>query len=61
MTIWDALKGSFPVSETAAVRQLSLPMFPTLTADAQRMVADRIREFVGAVAQTASGVYRDPR
>ncbi|HEY2165425.1 MAG TPA: DegT/DnrJ/EryC1/StrS family aminotransferase [Gemmatimonadaceae bacterium] len=49
------LKGSFPVSEAAAVRQLSLPMFPTLTADAQRLVAERIREFVGAVAQTASG------
>jgi dTDP-4-amino-4,6-dideoxygalactose transaminase len=50
------LKGSFPVSETTAGRQLSLPMFPTLTADAQRLVADRVREFVGAVAETASGV-----
>jgi dTDP-4-amino-4,6-dideoxygalactose transaminase len=37
---------SFPVSEQAASRALSLPMFPTLTSDAQRPVAARVRQCV---------------
>jgi dTDP-4-amino-4,6-dideoxygalactose transaminase len=44
-------RGSFPVTEAAAGRVLSLPMYPELTdADVQR-VAGAIREQIGASAQ----------
>lgn len=36
-------RGAFPVSEEAADRMLSLPMFPHLTADQQERVADSLR------------------
>jgi len=40
--------GSFPVSEKLASHALSLPMFPTLSADAQQTVVERVRRFVEA-------------
>jgi dTDP-4-amino-4,6-dideoxygalactose transaminase len=39
-------KGDFPVAERVAQQILSLPMFPGLTADQQRRVADRLIEMV---------------
>jgi dTDP-4-amino-4,6-dideoxygalactose transaminase len=41
-------KGDFPITERAAATMLSLPMFPTLTAEAQRRVAATALEAVGA-------------
>jgi dTDP-4-amino-4,6-dideoxygalactose transaminase len=41
-------EGDLPVTERAAASVLSLPMFPTLTADAQRRVAAAALEAVGA-------------
>jgi dTDP-4-amino-4,6-dideoxygalactose transaminase len=38
-------QGDFPVTESAAKRLLSLPMFPELTADQIAYVANSIREF----------------
>ncbi|MCB1297623.1 MAG: DegT/DnrJ/EryC1/StrS family aminotransferase [Microthrixaceae bacterium] len=40
------VKGQFPVTEAAAGRILSLPMFPHLTAGAQELVADAVRAAV---------------
>lgn len=39
-------KGDFPVTESAAKRLLSLPMFPELTEEQIEYVADSIREFM---------------
>jgi dTDP-4-amino-4,6-dideoxygalactose transaminase len=44
---WGYGAGSFPVTERVSSEILSLPMFPTLTADQQERVADGIRAFVG--------------
>lgn len=38
-------RGSLPVSEWAAAEVLSLPMFPELTEDQVRRVADAIQSF----------------
>ena len=40
--------GTFPVTERVAGEILSLPMFPGLTEDQQKRVADGIGAFVGA-------------
>jgi dTDP-4-amino-4,6-dideoxygalactose transaminase len=37
--------GQFPVTERVSSEILSLPMFPTLTADAQRLVVARVSDF----------------
>ena len=37
--------GSFPITEKVAAEILSLPMFPTLRADEQRQVVDRVLQF----------------
>jgi dTDP-4-amino-4,6-dideoxygalactose transaminase len=42
--------GSFPVTEAAAPRILSLPMFPELQADAARRVVDAMRVFLDRAA-----------
>ena len=39
-------KGDFPIAERVAQEILSLPMFPGLTVDQQRRVADRLMEMV---------------
>jgi dTDP-4-amino-4,6-dideoxygalactose transaminase len=39
-------RGSFPVTEQAAPRLLSLPMFPSLTLEGQRSVIEQLRQFV---------------
>ena len=39
--------GDFPVSEQLAAQGLSLPMYPELTDEQVRYVADKIREFMG--------------
>ena len=38
-------KGDFPVAERVAAQELSLPMFPELTADQTEEVGNRIRQF----------------
>jgi dTDP-4-amino-4,6-dideoxygalactose transaminase len=43
---WGYGPGSFPVTERVASEILSLPMFPTLTADQQQRVADAVAAFV---------------
>jgi dTDP-4-amino-4,6-dideoxygalactose transaminase len=43
--------GSFPVSETAAKRVLSLPMYPEMTEQDVRRVAGAVRELVSASAR----------
>jgi dTDP-4-amino-4,6-dideoxygalactose transaminase len=43
--------GSFPVTEAAARRVLSLPMFPEMTEADVRRVAGAVRELVSAAAQ----------
>jgi dTDP-4-amino-4,6-dideoxygalactose transaminase len=43
--------GSFPVTEAAANRILSLPMFPEMTESDVRRVADAVRELVSASAR----------
>ena len=45
---WGYGAGSFPVTERVASEILSLPMFPGLTEDQQKRVADGIGAFVGA-------------
>ncbi len=40
-------RGQFPVTETAADRILSLPMFPQLTSEQQERVAEALRNAVG--------------
>jgi dTDP-4-amino-4,6-dideoxygalactose transaminase len=40
-------EGDFPVTERAAKRLLSLPMYPELTRDQIKYVADTIKEFMG--------------
>jgi len=40
-------EGDFPVAERAARRLLSLPMYPELTRDQIKYVADSIKEFMG--------------
>jgi dTDP-4-amino-4,6-dideoxygalactose transaminase len=42
---WGYAKGSFPVTERVAADILSLPMFPTLTAEQQKQVADAIASY----------------
>ena len=37
--------GDFPITETVTAKILSLPMFPTLSADSQLRVAERVRQF----------------
>jgi dTDP-4-amino-4,6-dideoxygalactose transaminase len=51
-------RNGFPVTEKAAPRLLSLPMFPNLTSDAQQTVVDQLRRFVDSSgrAQVASEV-----
>jgi dTDP-4-amino-4,6-dideoxygalactose transaminase len=41
-------EGDFPVSERAAARIVSLPMFPGLSYEQQERIAQRLLEFVGA-------------
>jgi dTDP-4-amino-4,6-dideoxygalactose transaminase len=43
-------KGDFPVAENAAARIVSLPMFPQLTSDQQKRVADEVSRFLGIAA-----------
>jgi dTDP-4-amino-4,6-dideoxygalactose transaminase len=45
---WGYAVGSYPVTERVAREIISLPMFPGLTADQQKRVADGIRTFVAA-------------
>jgi dTDP-4-amino-4,6-dideoxygalactose transaminase len=45
-------KGSFPVTEAAAGRILSLPMYPELTEDGVRRVAGALGEAISAAART---------
>jgi len=40
-------EGSMPVSEAAANETLALPIYPELTEDMIRYVAQTVREFVG--------------
>lgn len=40
-------KGEFPVTERAAERIVSLPMFPQLTKEQQKRVADEVSRFLG--------------
>lgn len=40
--------GDFPYAERYYARCLSLPMFPTLTAEEQTFVIESVKEFVGA-------------
>ena len=47
--------GSFPVAEKAAPRLLSLPMFPNLTADAQRTVVEQLRRVLDSSRQAQVG------
>ncbi len=43
---WGYAQGSLPVTERVAGEILSLPMFPTLTAEQQQRVADAVAAFV---------------
>jgi len=43
-------KGDFPVAEKAAARIVSLPMFPQLTSEQQKRVADEVSRFLGIAA-----------
>jgi dTDP-4-amino-4,6-dideoxygalactose transaminase len=43
-------KGSFPVTEQLAEEELSLPMFPEITEEQQRYVADKLSETLETVA-----------
>ena len=49
---WGYAKGSFPVTERVASEILSLPMFPTLTAEQQQRVAELTAAFVQVSATT---------
>jgi len=40
-------EGDFPVTEQTAKRLLSLPMYPELTRDQIKYVADAVKEFMG--------------
>jgi dTDP-4-amino-4,6-dideoxygalactose transaminase len=40
-------RGDFPVAESLGARALSLPMFPTLSADQQAIVADAVHRHAG--------------
>jgi dTDP-4-amino-4,6-dideoxygalactose transaminase len=44
---WGYAPGSLPVTERVAANILSLPMFPTLTAEQQERVAGAVAAFVG--------------
>jgi dTDP-4-amino-4,6-dideoxygalactose transaminase len=46
---------SFPVTEKAAPRLLSLPMFPNLTSDAQQIVVEQLRRFVDSSGRAQVG------
>jgi dTDP-4-amino-4,6-dideoxygalactose transaminase len=48
---WGYKKGSLPVTERAASEILSLPMFPGLTVEQQKRVANGIESFVGTGAR----------
>ena len=39
-------KGDFSISETYYEHALSLPMFPTLTKEEQKLVIDKVIEFI---------------
>ncbi|HOG29238.1 MAG TPA: DegT/DnrJ/EryC1/StrS family aminotransferase [Vicinamibacterales bacterium] len=43
---WGYAKGSLPVTEAVASSIVSLPMFPTLTAEQQRRTVDAVADFV---------------
>lgn len=49
-------KGDFPVTEAAAARIISLPMFPQLRKEQQEVVAEALAQFVGR--ETAEEVVR---
>lgn len=51
---WGYSQGALPVTERAASEILSLPMFPTLTAEQQTRVAAGIESFVQAPAQAGA-------
>jgi dTDP-4-amino-4,6-dideoxygalactose transaminase len=44
-------RGDFPATERAAAAIVSLPLFPTLTADQQARVVDGVRNFVEALTE----------
>jgi dTDP-4-amino-4,6-dideoxygalactose transaminase len=46
---------TFPVSEKAAPRLLSLPMFPNLTSGAQQTVVEHLRRFVDSSGRAQAG------
>jgi len=47
-------EGDFPITEKAAEEILSLPMFPGLTMEQQRAVADNVKDFVSDALDKAS-------
>ena len=51
-------RGDFPVTERAADRLLSLPMFAELTGEQIEYVAECIREYMDGTRQTAHGLHR---
>jgi dTDP-4-amino-4,6-dideoxygalactose transaminase len=54
-------EGDFPVSERAARQVLSLPMYPQITAEQQREVADRTISFVSERADNAVSLLAPAR
>jgi len=53
--------GDFPVAEKAAKRILSLPMYPQLKPEDQRLVADSLASAVGGRQLEEAGVVSTPR
>jgi dTDP-4-amino-4,6-dideoxygalactose transaminase len=51
-------QGSFPVTEKAAAETLSLPMYPQLGPEDQRLVAAKVYEFVEATTEHAGALRR---
>lgn len=47
-------RGDFPVSESASAQMLSLPMFPTLTAELQQEVAVALRDAMRMASQRSA-------
>ena len=53
---FDYTVGDFPVTERVAAEIFSLPMYPQLTYDSLRRVAEKVREFLdGRSVLRASG------